>query len=225
VLAREQVDKHRNPPLSGQRARQHLTLIVAPLAQTLFSKRNRDEHRRSVSPGLQFRHRGCQVVGDPRQAGVFQGVDGRTGVLIEPDRGPHRSERGRPLDAEPAGAEVGLGLAAALAPGWPDGLPALAADRADEPAGLARCQQRMAQQALRGEEELLNSRMSNDQRPTSYARSARWTAARMTSVGAAVPGKNRSNAAAPCCTSISRPSAASMPRSRSARTHLVSPGA
>src|SRR5205085_644834 len=58
-----------------------------------------------------------------------------------------------------------------------------------------------------------------------YARSARSTAARMTSRGAARSGKKRLKAAAPWCTSTSRPSCARTPAARSVRTQRVPPGA
>jgi len=45
-------------------------------------------------------------------------------------------------------------LATPLAPRRPHGAPALAAQRADDPAGVACAQQRMTEQALRGEEKL-----------------------------------------------------------------------
>ena len=46
--ANQHVNKHGTPPLFGQRARQHVALIVAALAQTLGRERNRDKRRRSV---------------------------------------------------------------------------------------------------------------------------------------------------------------------------------
>ena len=57
-----------------------------------------------------------------------------------------------------------------------------------------------------------------------HAPSARCTAARITSSGAAWPGKKRAKAAAPWCTSTSRPSCARTPAARSIRTQRVLPG-
>ena len=56
-------------------------------------------------------------------------------------------------------------------------------------------------------------------------RSRASTAARMTSTGAGTPGNQRSSAAAPCATSIPRPSAARRPAARMAWVHVVSPRA
>src|SRR5256886_6242763 len=51
------------------------------------------------------------------------------------------------------------------------------------------------------------------------------SAARITSTGAARSGKKRPKAAAPCCTSTSRPSCAGTPAARSVRVQRVPPGA
>src|SRR6266853_1493913 len=58
-----------------------------------------------------------------------------------------------------------------------------------------------------------------------HAPRARLTAARITSSGAASSGKKRLNAAAPWCTSTSRPSCARTPAAVSVRTQRVPPGA
>src|SRR5439155_953685 len=58
-----------------------------------------------------------------------------------------------------------------------------------------------------------------------HAPRARLTAARITSSGAASSGKKRLNAAAPWCTSTSRPSCARTPAAVSVRTQRVLPGA
>ncbi len=83
-------------------------------------------------------------------------MNGGASTRIEPDRGSHGFEGTWPAGTQPTGAEMGLGLSAALAPGRPHRSPSLPAYRTDDPAGVALAQQGVTQQALRRKEKLLD---------------------------------------------------------------------
>ena len=154
--ADEQVNAHGNPPLSGQGARQHFTLVVASLPQALGCEGDRDQRRGSVGRRARARHRGRQIVGDPWQGAVLERVNGVAGAFLQPDRGSDRSKRGRPLRAQAAGTEVRLRLPATLAPGRAHRSPPLSADGTQDSVRVARHQQRVTEQAFRREKQLLD---------------------------------------------------------------------
>jgi len=72
----------------------------------------------------------------------------------KPQGRAHRLQRGRPFCAQPARAEMRLGLATAVAPRRAHRLPAVTADGADEALAVARAQQGVTQETLCRENKL-----------------------------------------------------------------------
>src|SRR6266516_3722827 len=170
----QRVKKHRNPPPLCQRAREHVALIVAALAQSLRGEGNRDQGRRSVGGGTQSTHGGRQIVGDARQAAVLERVHGLAGALLQPHRRPHGLQRTRPRCAETTRTEIGLGLPAAIAPGRTHRSPALAADGTHDAVSVARREQRLTHQALGRKQKLLDRRAKHGARAARRRASPRW---------------------------------------------------
>src|SRR2546430_11527394 len=87
--AREQVRQHGHFPLSAQRARERVALIVTALPQSLRRERNGNEGRRTDGPIRKTAHRRRHIVGDARKSAILERMHGRSSTLGQPDGGAH----------------------------------------------------------------------------------------------------------------------------------------
>jgi len=153
--ADQQLD-HGAVPAAAQGPRQPLALVVAPVPQAPRAEGDGDEPGPGAAGRVEHRDRGGEVVRDAREPGVLERMNRRARARVEP-HGRSRTYEGRgPVGAHPAAAEQRLGLAAARAPRGPDRAPAVAADVAHQPGGVAEGQERAAQETFGRQEELLD---------------------------------------------------------------------
>src|SRR5207245_2887351 len=128
-------------------------LIVAPLPLPGGAQRDGNEACGLAVQHVEVLHRRHEVVGDPRQAAVLQGVHGGARPSIEPDRRADYPQRRGPVGAQPARPEVRLRLAAAPAPRRPYRSPPVTAHIAHDPPGIGKRKQRAAEETLGRQEE------------------------------------------------------------------------
>jgi len=165
---RQQVGAHRQAPAGAERAGEVLALVVSALAPPPGAERDGHEHcarggRRDVAGD-----RRSEVVRDARQAAVLERVGRLPCAVVQPHGGAGLGQRGRPLAAQAAGAEVRAGLAAALAPRPHDRSPAVAAHVADDLVGGREAEEVAAEQALRRQKQLLEGARRQVPRPPVY---------------------------------------------------------
>src|SRR5881628_3670882 len=85
--AREQVRQHGHFPLSVQRARERVALIVTTLPQSLRREWNGNEGRRTDGRIRKTAHRRRHIVGDARKSAILERVHGRSSTLRQPEGG------------------------------------------------------------------------------------------------------------------------------------------
>src|SRR6185437_193770 len=227
----ENVRPHGNGPPRCESARQELALIIAAVAAALSGERHRHERASlidHVARPAEPRHALGQLIGYPPPPGVLERVDGaQADGARRPARAACRAHIRRKQRA-PAALET-VGRMSAPITAWSRELgktrPTMAADH---PFGLLL--ERVEQTVAHG----THAREQQVDDRTRVPRNAAApfggggvqsgaTALHITSRSGRTPNQ-RSNARAPCSTSMARPSIARCPRSRAARTNAVSFG-